>query len=188
MWRLPNERPTSWPTMIPPRAGEITASQSNLRSLSASCPHTCAAMSVCCKRIAHWKYWRLCRPERKTKWPSSSAPVLRKSARRSSLIISLSVAALSECRTLYFGGRRPPLQSTSTRSVIRRLLGLPGICNSIDLYLRSLGQCGDLDSGAGRGILFEIRAINFVYGLEVSQISEEHGCLDHIIGSEFLGS
>src|SRR5882672_835108 len=43
-------------------------------------------MSVYCKRIAHWKYWRLCRPERKTKWPSSSAPVLRKSASRSSLI------------------------------------------------------------------------------------------------------
>ena len=35
---------------------------------------------------AHWKYSRLCRPERKTKWPSSSEPVLRKSASRSSLI------------------------------------------------------------------------------------------------------
>jgi len=86
IWRLPNQRPTSWPTMIPPRAGEMTVSQSKSRSLSASCPHTCVAMSVCCNRIAHWKYWRLCNPDRKTKWPSSNAPVLRKSARRSSLI------------------------------------------------------------------------------------------------------
>src|SRR5437773_4941453 len=70
--------------MMPPRAVEMTVSQSNLRNLSASCPHTCAAISVCCKRIAHWKYCRLCKPERKTKWPSSNAPVLRKSARRSS--------------------------------------------------------------------------------------------------------
>jgi len=64
----------------------MTAWQSKSRSWSASCAHTCAAISVYCNRIAHWKYWRLCRPERKTKWPSSSAPVLRKSERRSSLI------------------------------------------------------------------------------------------------------
>ena len=85
MWRLPNERPTSWPTMIPPRAGEITVSQSNWRTLSASHPHTFAAMSVYSRSSAHWKYSRLCRPERKTKWPSSSAPVFLNSASRSSL-------------------------------------------------------------------------------------------------------
>jgi len=47
MWRLPNERPTSWPTIIPPRAGEITVSQSNWRILSASHPQTVAAISAC---------------------------------------------------------------------------------------------------------------------------------------------
>src|SRR6476659_2238464 len=72
--------------MIPPRAGEMTASQSNWRTLSASHPHTFAAISVYWRSSAHWKYSRLWRPERKTKWPSSSAPVLRNKARRSLLI------------------------------------------------------------------------------------------------------
>src|ERR1051325_4355759 len=36
MWRFPRARPTSWPTMMPPRAGEITTSHSKPRNLSAS--------------------------------------------------------------------------------------------------------------------------------------------------------
>ena len=31
-----------------------------------------------CRTSAHWKYWRLCSPERNTKCPSSNAPVSRK--------------------------------------------------------------------------------------------------------------
>ena len=76
----------------------------------------------------------------------------------------------------------------SPRSVIRRVLGVPSSCDGVNLYLRSLRQRGDLHSGACRGTLFEIRAINFVYGLEISQISEENGCLNHAIESESLGS
>jgi hypothetical protein len=51
--RLPNERPTSCPTMIPPRAGEMTASHSRSRNFCASWPHTFAAISVCCSRSVH---------------------------------------------------------------------------------------------------------------------------------------
>src|SRR5437879_8916168 len=161
----------------------MTVSQSNWRSSLASCPHTCAARSVCCQRIAHWQYWRLCRPERKMKWPSSSAPVLRNSARRSSLMRT-NENDRQDARRPHRLEAYVPLPG----SVIRRLLGLPGICNSIDLYLRSLGQRGDLDSGTGRGILFEIRAINFVYGLEIFQICEENRCLNDVIKSESFSS
>ena len=76
----------------------------------------------------------------------------------------------------------------SPRRVIRCLLGLSAIRNSFDLYLCSPGQRRDLDSGAGRGILFEIRAINFVYGLEIAKISEENCRLNDVIKSEPLGS
>src|SRR5439155_1090093 len=125
----------------------------------------------------------LCRPERKMKWPSSSAPVLRNSARRSSLMRT-NENDRQDARRPHRLEAYVPLPG----SVIRRLLGLPGICNSIDLYLRSLGQRGDLDSGTGRGILFEIRAINFVHGLEISQIGEENSCLNDVIKSEPFGS
>ena len=75
----------------------------------------------------------------------------------------------------------PRSRIISTRGVVCRLFGVPGdIRNSFDLYLRSLGQRGDLFSGASGGILFEIRAINFVYGLKISQISEENGRLDDV--------
>ena len=67
--------------------------------------------------------------------------------------------------------------------IIRRLLGLTRNCNGFNLYLRSLWQRGDLDGGTGRRILFEIRAINFVYGLEICQISQENSCLDDVIES-----
>src|SRR4029453_9614671 len=168
MWRLPNDRPTSCPTMIPPRAGEITASQSNWRTLSASHPHTFAAISVCSRSSAHWKYSRLCRPERKTKWPSSSAPVLRNRDSRSSLI--------------YVVGRfcKTPLESASgtdalqllaaaflSRCIIRGLVGPPCGGHFFSFPFGSWGQCGNLHGGTGWGILFEIRAVCFVYRLKV---------------------
>src|SRR6266550_5794498 len=155
MWRLPNERPTSWPTMIPPRAGEITVSQPNWRSLSASQPQTFAATSVCSRSSAHWKYSRLCRPERKTKCPSNSAPVLRKRDSRSSLI--------------YVVGRfcKTPLESASgtdalrllaaaflSRCIIRGLVGLRCGGDHFDFHIGSSGQRGNLDGGTGWGILF----------------------------------
>src|SRR5438067_9069986 len=88
--------------------------------------------------------------------------------------------------------RRPHRQDACatllTRSIICRLPGLTGICNRFNLYLGSPGQCGDLDSGTGRWILFEIRAVNFVYGLEITQISQEDRCLNHAIESESFSS
>src|SRR6476620_5345517 len=189
MWRLPKQRPTSWPTIIPPRAGEITASQSNWLTLSASQPHTFAAISVCCRSSAHWKYSRLCRPERKTKWPSSSAPVWRKSASRSSLI--------------YVVGRfcKTPLKSVSgtdalqlltaaflPRCIIRGLVGLGCGGNYLDFHIRSSRQRGNLDGGTGGGILFEIRAVCFVYRLKVAEVREENGCLNDVVEGQAFGS
>src|SRR4029453_13905748 len=189
MWRLPNERPTSWPTMIPPRAGEITGSQSNFRTLSASQPHTFAAISVCCRSSAHWKYSRLCKPERKTKWPSSSAPVLRNRDSRSSLI--------------YVVGRfcKTPLESASgtdalqllaaaflSRCIIRGLVGLPCGGNYLLFHLGSSRQGRNLDGGTGWGIFFEIRAVYFVYRLKVAEVREEKGCLNDVIKSQPFGS
>src|SRR4029077_427236 len=46
----------------------------------------------------------------------------------------------------------------------------------------------DLDGGTSGRILLETRAINFIHGLEIAKISEEDGCLDHIIERESLGS
>src|SRR5882757_4294995 len=182
MWRLPNERPTSWPTMIPPRAGEITASQSNWRTLSASHPHTFAAISVSCRSSAHWKYSRLCRPERKTKWPSSSAPVLRKRDSRSSLIYVVGPF----CKT--------PRESASgtdglqllaaaflPRCIICGLVGLGCGGNYLDFHIGSSRQRGNLHRGTGRGILFEIRAVYFVYHLKVAEVREENGCLNDVV-------
>ena len=76
----------------------------------------------------------------------------------------------------------------SPRSVIRRVLGFPRNCNGFDLYLRSLRQRRDLYGGTCRGVLFEIRTVDFVHRLKISQISEENGCLNNIIKSEPLGS
>src|SRR5436190_23141131 len=189
MWRLPNERPTSWPTMIPPRAGEITVSQPNWRTLSASQPQTFAATSVCSRSSAHWKYSRLWRPERKTKWPSSSAPVLRNRDSRSSLIY----VVRRFCKT--------PLESASgtdalqlltaaflPRCIICGLVGLRCGGNYLDFHIGSPRQCGNLDGGTGRGILFEIRAVYFVYRLKVAEVREKNRCLHDVIESQAFGS
>ena len=76
----------------------------------------------------------------------------------------------------------------SARRIISSLLGLLGSRDNFDFYIRSFRQRGHLDSGTRRGILFEIRAINFVYGLEISQIGEENRCLNNGIEGEPLGS
>src|ERR1051326_101530 len=138
-------------------------------------------MSVYCKRIAHWKYWPLCSPDRKTKWPSSSAPVLRNSVRRSSLIFSSSAAALSDFSIFKFDGQRPPLQQCSAGSVIRGSLGVIDSSNNFHFNICLLRQRCHLHSRTSGRILFEIRGIDFVHGLEIRDVSKENGCFDHVI-------
>src|SRR4051794_25864463 len=126
---------------MPPRAGEITASHSMCRSLSASWPQTSAAMSVYWSSNAHWKNCRLCKPDRSTKCPSRSAPVLRKSASRSSDMRALFAdvdAELSAGWCLVRDGY------------------------ALDLDPRAFRQCGD---GYGRTrwrLSAEIGGINFI--------------------------
>src|SRR6266536_3509861 len=155
-------------------------SQSNWRSLSASCAHTCAAMWVCCNRIAHWKYCRLCKPERKMKWPSSNAPVLRKSASRSPLIVvgrrfcpalaAAKIAAPQSCRRWSSSGRiTDGLSAHST---------LVGHGDGFDFHTRAFGQSGDLHGRASGRRLLEIRTVNFIHGLKIGEIGEKNCCLD----------
>ena len=66
-WRSPRCRASSWPTISPPSAGEITASNSMFRRRSPRAAQAAAAVGVSASSSAHWKYWRLCRPERSTK-------------------------------------------------------------------------------------------------------------------------
>ena len=195
MWRLPNERPTSWPTMIPPRAGEITASQSNWRTLSASHPHTFAAMSVCSRSSAHWKYSRLCRPERKTKWPSSSAPVFLNSAQQifAHFLVGRLTCSLPLARSRDLPvhvARLPPAPFCETplrlasdtdapqnrpfvtlpRCIIGGLVGFGCGGNYLDFHIGSFRQSGNLDGGPCRRILFEIRAVYLVYRLKIAEV------------------
>src|SRR5213080_3348347 len=166
MWRLLSERPISWPTIIPPRAGEITVSQSNLRSLSASHPQTLVAISVSWRRSAHWKYWRLCKPERNTKCPSSNAPVFRKSASKSSSI-KMSILARSIAYGPLIGGH---------------ILFRHG--NSFDFDACTFRQSGDLHSRAGRWRLFEIRRIDLVHSLKVSQIGKKNCGFNNVLKTQ----
>src|SRR5947199_6189278 len=163
MWRLPRERPTSWPTIIPPRAGEITVSQSNLRSLSASHPQTLVAISVSWRRSAHWKYCRLCKPERNTKCPSSSAPVFRKSA-SNSLLMKISILARSIADGPLIGDH----------ILIRHGDGF-------DFDACTFRQSGDLHGRAGRRRLFEIRPVDLVHSLKVSQIGKENCGFNNVL-------
>jgi hypothetical protein len=73
-------------------------------------------------------------------------------------------------------------------SVISRLSAFIRDRNNLDFHIRVFRKRGDLDSGTRRGILFEIRAINFVYRLEVAKIGEEDGGLNDVIKSEPLRS
>jgi hypothetical protein len=53
--------------------------------------------------------------------------------------------------------------------IICRMNGLRCGRNHLDFHVSSLGQRGNLDSGAGRGILFKIRAVYLVYRLKIAQ-------------------
>lgn len=168
--------------MIPPRAGEITASHLMPRSFSASRPQTSAAMSVYCSRSAHWKNWRLCKPERRIKCPSSSAPVLRKRARRSLLMPQRKTDILPPGRRASSLARhkrqaRCPPAVTGWKPVFRFLF--PGIdrfaafvllCGDrdhLDLYQGALRQGGYLHGRAGRRLVFEVASVNLVHRLKI---------------------
>src|SRR6266852_6603600 len=72
--------------------------------------------------------------------------------------------------------------------VICRLPGLLRDGNNFDFHVGSFRQRGDLDGGTGRGILLEIRPIDFVNHLEITEVGKEDGCLDDIVESQTLGS
>src|SRR4029079_5716336 len=131
----------------------------------------------------HWKYSRLCRPERKMKCPSSSAPVFRKTAIRSSFMKG----------PFYMEGRAPAtllrrlIEFASplwvlTRRVIRCLSRTPiRHGNNFDFHIHGLGQRCHLDGRTGWSILLEIRAVNFVNGLEITKVRKENRCLHHMV-------
>ena len=72
--------------------------------------------------------------------------------------------------------------------IIRSLVALRCGGNHFDFHIRSFWQGGNLDCGTGRGILFEIRSVNFVYGLKVGEISQENGCFDDVIKGQTFRS
>lgn len=47
--------------------------------------------------------------------------------------------------------------------------------DDFDLHRRGFGQRGDLHGGAGRKIIGEIFAVDFVHAGEVGEVGEEHG-------------
>ena len=102
------------------------------------------------------------------KWPSSSAPVLRKRARRSSdMKISILTGSI-------VGGFR-----TGTAVV--------SDSDDFDFDARSFGQTGDLHGRTRRRLLFKIRAVNFVHGLEIGEIHEEDCGLDDVVEGQAFG-
>ena len=84
--------------------------------------------------------------------------------------------------------RAVPGNGMLSRCVIRSLVGLRCGGNHFYFHIRSLWQGGNLDCGTARGILFEIRAVCFVYGLKVAEISQEYGCLDDVIKGQTVRS
>ena len=71
-------RATSWPTRMPPSAGETTVVASRASSggtSAASAAQSASALRGKRSRFAHWKNSGLWSPERSSKWPRSSAPV-----------------------------------------------------------------------------------------------------------------
>src|SRR5580700_6895850 len=102
------------------------------------------------------------------KWPSSSAPVLRKRARRSSDIkISILTGSI-------VGGFRAGAAIISES-------------DDFDFDARSFGQTGYLHGRTRRRLLFKIRAVNFVYGLEIGEIHQEDCCLDDAVEGQAFG-
>src|SRR5438067_8660745 len=213
MWRFPRARPTSWPTMMPPKAGEMTVSHSRSRNLSASRPQTSAAISVCCRSSAHWKNCRLWRPDRKTKWPSRSAPVRRNSASKSSLIWGahaprVLAKAPSPSRTLRWsfgegaetstrGSVRSPemreILETETWRLTRRIAGRLSVrrmavveCDRLDLHACVLRQGGNAHRRTRGRALREVGRVNFVHLLEIAEVRQEHRRLYDVGQGELL--
>ena len=67
--------------------------------------------------------------------------------------------------------------------IISRLYTLIGDRDDFDFYICSFGERRDLDSGTSRGILLEIRTINFVNGLEIGEVRKEDRCLNDMVES-----
>src|SRR5437870_9705998 len=59
--------------------------------------------------------------------------------------------------------------------------------NRFDLDSGAFWQCWDLDSRADRRRLLEIRAVNFVYRLEIGEIGQENRRFDNIFERKALG-
>jgi hypothetical protein len=78
--RKPSCRATSWPMTSPPIAGETTVTAPSGFNFAASAAPSFSTTGICWSASAHWKNCRLCKPLRKTKWPSSNAPNRGKSA------------------------------------------------------------------------------------------------------------
>ena len=74
------------------------------------------------------------------------------------------------------------------RCIIDGLVGLCCCGDYLDFYVSSSRQRRNLDSGTGRGSLFEIRAVYLVYRLKVAEVREENGCLNDVIESKAFGS
>ena len=72
--------------------------------------------------------------------------------------------------------------------VIRGLLGVTGGSNHFDFHIGAPRQRGDLNGRTGRGILFEIRAVCFVYGLKVAEVGEEDRGFNDAVESHSLSS
>src|SRR4029077_14403163 len=96
--------------------------------------------------------------------PSRSAPVSRKSARRSSLMID-------EHRNLAGG-----IGSDFAGQSVAVSHG-----DDFDFDVRSLWQRRDLYRGTGRRFFFEIRTVNLVHCLKIAQVSEEDRSLHNVL-------
>ncbi len=67
-------RATSWPMMMPPSAGDTTASMVASEKSAASARPSFSAERGYCKTSAHCTYVPLCRPLVSSKWPCRMAP------------------------------------------------------------------------------------------------------------------
>ena len=72
--------------------------------------------------------------------------------------------------------------------IIRGLVSLRCGGDYLDFYVSSFRQRRNLDSGTGRGSLFEIRAVYLVYRLKIAEVREENGCFHDVIESKALSS
>src|SRR6266404_3183213 len=78
--------------------------------------------------------------------------------------------------------------SILSRRVIRCLLWFRCHGDHFDFHIGSSRQRGNLDCGTGRGILFKIRAVCFVYSLKVGEVGEKDRRFDDVVESHSLSS